>query len=50
MDDMVIIDDMNAVPIVPTTRPWTVGDGSGAQEGFDAVVIDMHPQTLTNQL
>ena len=47
---MVVIDDMNPVPIVPATRPRMLDDEGGAQKGFDAVVIDMHPQTLANQL
>ena len=47
---MVVIDDMNPVPIVPTARPRMLDDEGGTQEGFDAVVIDMHPQPLTDQL
>ena len=42
---MVVIDDMDPVPIVPPTRPGMVSDEGGAQKGFDAIVIDMHPQT-----
>ncbi len=50
MDDMVVVDDMDAVPIVASACPRMVDDEGGAQKGFDAVVIDMHPQTLTDQL
>jgi hypothetical protein len=50
MDDMVVIDDMNPVPVIPPTRPGMVDDERGTQEGFDAIVTDMHPQTLANQL
>ena len=58
MDDMVVIDDMNAVPVVPSSRrpvvpsarPRMVDDERGAQKGFDAVIIDMHPQTLADEL
>ena len=30
--------------------PGMVGDEGGTRKRFDAVVIDMHPQTLTDQL
>lgn len=30
--------------------PRMLGDEGGTQKRFDAIVIDMHPQTLANQL
>jgi len=42
---MVVIDDMNPVPAIPTARPRMLGDEGGTQKRFDAIVIDMHPQT-----
>ena len=43
MDDMVVIDDMDPVPIIPPTRTGMVDDERGAQKSFDAVILDMHP-------
>ena len=47
---MVVIDDMDPVPVIPPTRPRMVDDEGSAQVGFDAVIIDMHPQTLADEL
>lgn len=41
---------MNAVAIVPPARSRMLDDEGGAEEGFDAIIIDMHPQTLAIQL
>ena len=47
---MVIVDDMNPVPIISTARTRMADDKRATEECFDAIVMDMHPQALTDQL
>jgi len=49
MDDVPIIDTMNTVPVATTAQARMRDDGGGAEEGLDAVVLDMHAQALADE-
>ena len=47
-DDMVVVDDLRA-PGAEGTHARQLGDAIGAKEPFQAVVVEMHPETMTDQ-
>lgn len=47
---MVVIDDMDAVPITSATGAGMAHDQGAAKIGLDADVIEVDPQTLPDQL
>ena len=50
MDDVVVIDDMDAMTVPLTTGARVADDQSAAEKGLDAIVVEVDPQTLPDQL
>lgn len=50
VDDVVVVDDMNTMAVAATARSWMADDQSAAEKGLDAVIVEMDPQTLSDQL
>ena len=50
VNDMAIVDAMDAQTVLTTAAPRVGDDMGGAKKGLDPVVIDMDPQPLADQL
>ena len=50
MDNVVVVDDMDALPIVAPTSPGMGHDEGATQKRLDAIIVEVNAQTLPDQL
>jgi len=50
VDNVMVVDDMDALPIVAPTSPGMGYDEGAAQKRLDAIIVEVNAQTLPDQL
>ena len=49
MDNVVVVDDMNAMPVAAPAGPGMADDEGAAEKRLDAIIIEVNPQTPTDE-
>ncbi len=50
MDHVVVVDDMDAMPVAASAGPGMSHDEGATQKRLDAIIVEVNPQTLADQL